>query len=214
VDLAVDPGTLVSSLATGPLPAPGEPLPVAPIVLTFAPEDCELQPDEGLVGGPGPRRLLTFATVIRNEGDGDLSIGAPGAPLAPWTTADFHFSPCHGHTHFTADWIAYRVRDLSGAVVGSGHKQGWCIEDALDADGNPLRPGQARYSCGFMGISASRGDLYPEGLPGQWVDITGLAPGDYWLEVEVNPSGDPRFGEPDDRRANNTVAVLVRIPAE
>jgi hypothetical protein len=29
--------------------------------------------------------------------------------------------------------------------------------------------------------------LYARTLPDQWIDITGLAPGDYWLESVVDP---------------------------
>jgi hypothetical protein len=52
-------------------------------------------------------------------------------------------------------------------------------------------------------------DIYDSGLPGQWIDVTGVAPGNYTLEVTVNP--DHILDEDD--YTNNTVTVPVVITA-
>jgi hypothetical protein len=114
--------------------------------------------------------------------------------------------------HFTADWVVYRVRDLSGASVGAGHKQGFCIEDVYDPNGADVRGQPGRYGCDFMGISAGYGDVYRIDIPGQWVDVTGIPPGEYVLEVEVNPSKDPRFFEPPVWTDDNVASVRIRLP--
>jgi hypothetical protein len=216
VDLVVDREALALSLDPSLDPAfaggPDDVVDVTPAAVNFEPDDCALHPDENLVGGPGVRRLVRFATVIWNVGDRDLRIGAPATPVSPWSTADFHFSPCHGHVHFTADWVVYRVLDLGGALVGAGHKQGFCIEDVYDASGAVVRGEPGRYGCDFMGISAGHGDVYARDIPGQWVDVTDLAPGEYVLEVEVNPSKDPRFFEPVAWTSDNAARVRIRLP--
>jgi hypothetical protein len=66
------------------------------------------------------------------------------------------------------------------------------------------------YDCNFQGISAGWGDDYPGRLDGQWVDVTGVPPGDYELVVIVNPAG--RIREIGD--APNVVSVPVRLPPE
>jgi hypothetical protein len=63
-----------------------------------------------------------------------------------------------------------------------------------------------------MGISAGYGDVYLRDLPGQWVDVTDLPAGEYLLEVEVNPSKDPRFFEPVAWTENNVARVRIRLP--
>jgi hypothetical protein len=213
VNLRIDRPDLVQSLSPGWSGAPDDPVPVTPQWEHFDADACELQPDENLVGGPGWRWLLRFQTTIWNLGGAPLAIGDPHAPLDPWTLDDFHFSPCHGHIHFTADWVAYRLLDSSGTEVAFGHKQGFCIEDVLGPDGEPIPRNSPRFNCEYMGIRASFADVYPRTVPGQWIDVTGVPAGEYVLEIEINPSGDVRFDETVEDLADNVVSVRIVIPA-
>jgi Lysyl oxidase/Bacterial Ig domain len=59
-----------------------------------------------------------------------------------------------------------------------------------------------------MGISPGKADWYPAQTTDQWIDITGLAPGDYVLSGTVNP-----FGYVDESDiSNNTVSQTRTIP--
>lgn len=51
------------------------------------------------------------------------------------------------------------------------------------------------------------GDTYAWNLAGQWIDITGLGNGDYWLLSTADPEN--LLAETDD--GNNTAAVKIRI---
>jgi hypothetical protein len=43
------------------------------------------------------------------------------------------------------------------------------------------------YNCSDQGIQAGWSDIYDSGLPGQWIDVTGLPAGTYTLEITMNP---------------------------
>ncbi len=169
----------------------------------FAPDDCAIV--EGSIAQPGLRRLLRFDTVIANFGEFPATIGDPADPEAPFTPADFEWSPCHDHFHFMG-YADYELRDVAGAVVGTGHKQAFCLLDSVQVvEGRSTR----RYDCEFQGISSGWADAYDSTLDGQWIDVTGLPEGDYALVVTVNPSG--AFVESPDLRANVGI-VTVHVP--
>jgi hypothetical protein len=44
------------------------------------------------------------------------------------------------------------------------------------------------------------------------VDVTDIPPGEYVLEVEVNPSKDPRFFEPAVWADDNVASQRIRLP--
>jgi len=160
--------------------------------------------EEGCVSGPGMRRVLVFDTETPNIGSGDLIVGEP-SPSNP----DFVFSPCHGHYHFEG-YATYDLVDAAGNVVASGHKQAYCMRDDSrflsdsDVRGAPL------YNCdgGVQGISRGWSDIYDVGLDCQWVDITGVPAGDYYLRTRINP--ERRIYELD--YSNNELLVPVYIP--
>jgi hypothetical protein len=169
---------------------------------SFAPDDCAVI--EGAVAAPGRRRLLRFDTVVVNRGTEDLVVGDPDDPEPPFVPADFELSPCHGHHHFLG-FADYTLVDQAGRVAGHGHKQSFCMTDSRRYSGDLPR----RYDCDFQGISVGWGDRYGFDLDGQWVDVTGIAPGDYTLVVTVNPEG--TLPERDGG-APNVIRVAVTIP--
>lgn len=137
------------------------------------------------------------------------------------------YHPEHNHFHFK-DWTVTRLRAATAACQGNpkncplvqaaGAKTSFCLEDYRY---NPSDPAgstfdstyQARRyqpdTCGLeQGIGAGRMDTYRRVLPEQMIDISGLAPGDYWLEVEVDAA---HFIEESDY-SNNVSRVLVTIP--
>ncbi len=164
----------------------------------FAPTDCEVV--EGCIGSAGPRRLLRFATVTANVGTGDLVLGPVPPPGV--SSGIFIWSPCHMH-HHVAGYADYELRDATGVVV-TGHKQAFCLED--DEQVTPGEPSH-HYSCNDQGISVGWADVYGNGLPCQWVDVTDVSAGTYTLRVVIDAGG----ALPDSDPANNVWMATVQL---
>ena len=71
--------------------------------------------------------------------------------------------------HWTQKWV---VCDGFGAAVSS--------ETPITL---PILSNSFTYGCSTMGISKGCSDTYGSGISCQWVDITGLADGEYVLAV-------------------------------
>ncbi len=159
---------------------------------------------EGCLSGTGMRTVLRFDTKTPNKGSRDVKIGVPA------NHPDlFHFSACHMHYHFDG-YAAYRLLDPESKVVASGHKQAFCL---LDWE-SWAWPGSAQtYSCFNQGISVGWEDVYGFELDCQWIDVTDVSPGDYLLEITVNPPAEgnaaPTLVERD--YTNNVVTIPVTL---
>jgi len=187
-DLTIDPKRLVSQMEI--------------VDRYFDSSSCELI--EGSVGGTGYRRLLRFDTVIINGGGGDLVVGSPTDPNNPYH-AIFYFSPCHMHYHILG-FSDYKLLKQDGSVAAVGHKQAFCLEDLLKYTNDNKSSG---YTCAFQGITSGWADWYYKQLSGQWIDITGVAEGDYIVHVEINAAH--TFAEGGNRYPD-TVEVPVHVP--
>jgi len=162
---------------------------------TFASSDCSVVEGCTLAGS---RRLLLFDVGIANIGTGDLFIGNP----ADYPNL-FHFSSCHGHYHFDGT-AGYELLTTNGQTVVTARKQGFCFrDDALFVPG----AGPAKFTCENQGISIGWEDIYDKSLDCQWLDITGVADGDYILRVVANPDGIL----PELNYTNNVAEVLVTL---
>jgi len=160
---------------------------------TFAPNACELQPEEGpCVGGSGERVLLRFTTTTPNVGQWDLFLGNPSD-----NPHLFSFSTCPGHMHSHFDSFAlHQLLDDAGCVVAFGGKRGFCLL------------GGPRFNCDFQGIGAGYADTYFRTLACQWIDVTDVPPGSYTLRVTVNFE----FVLAESDYGNNAAQVPVSIP--
>jgi hypothetical protein len=158
---------------------------------SFAASACELQPIDLCVGGPGPRSLLRFSVLATNLGTADLVLGVPPM-IEPPNQGGFVYSACHMHFHFTS-FARYELRQRgTTTVVAPGQKRSFCVEDTRQVD--PAAPIVKKYCCtgacqNLQGVQVGWGDLYPSSLPCQWIDVTGVAPGDYDLCVFLNTEG-------------------------
>jgi hypothetical protein len=168
----------------------------------FKATDCAVQ--EGCVGGTGRRKLLRFSVATPNIGSSDLVLGPPQD-----NPGLFIWSPCHGHYHLNG-YATYELLDASGQVVVVGRKQAFCLEDvsAYSSDAGP-----AKYSCTNQGISIGWEDIYGSSLDCQWLDVTSVSPGNYFVRVTVNPvrsDGTRLLTESD--YSNNVAVAPVTIP--
>ncbi|MCY1061645.1 lysyl oxidase family protein [Nannocystis sp. SCPEA4] len=167
-------------------------------------DTCEV--GEGCLGGLGMRRLMLFTAAMPNIGSADLVMGIPANHPEL-----YHYSACHDHYHFD-EFARYELRDSEGQmVVATGHKQAFCMLDTISWAWPLALP---RFDCANQGISRGFTDHYEAGLPCQWVDITGLAPGEYVLRISVNqPRPDAALPLLNERvYDNNTIEVPVTVP--
>ena len=163
---------------------------------TFGTASCAVS--EGCVNVSGVRRLLRFPTLTENSGTRDLVLGDPS--VSPNL---FEYGQCHGHYHFEG-YASYRLVRGDGSVVGTGRKQSFCLGDNLHLSGPHYDP---QYHCNYQGITAGWADEYIASLDCQWIDVTNVAPGSYFLEVIVNPTRD-LF---ESNFTNNTARVPVTL---
>ncbi|MGB7342836.1 MAG: DUF4347 domain-containing protein [Pirellulaceae bacterium] len=178
---------------------------------------------------PG-RELLRFSTEVANGGDGPLEIWGGSVSgnsqqvfqriyqadggYRDQLAGEFVYHPGHGHIHFegfaTYDLI---LTDTSGNVVASGGKTSFCLinirQPLPDATNNAgLVHGRGGNSCGnVQGISTGYSDVYSASLDDQWIDVTDVADGQYYLEITTDPENN--IQETDE--TNNTARVLVTI---
>jgi hypothetical protein len=164
----------------------------------FTYDDCNYI--EGCVPAAGLRKLMRVDVGMANIGKGDLVIGSPEdrPDLFVW-------SPCHQHYHMKT-MVKYRLLNLNYTKVTKARKQAFCLRDNYPY--TSTAGASSGYTCGYQGITAGWEDVYDQALDCQYIDVTGVPPGQYYLEVTVNP-----FQVVDERDYyNNKVIVLVTIP--
>jgi hypothetical protein len=178
--------------------------------------DTDIQPGdvaEGCAQTATGVDLLRFSTTTANIGTVNLELGDPMCPdcestpdaLCENPDFEFHCSPAggHDHPHFT-DYARYELFHPSDLVnpVRTSAKFGFCVEDTSCGGG-----AQPFYDCGFQGLTAGCEDLYSSFLGCQYVEVTGLAPGEYVLRVTADP-----FNEiPEEDETNNSASYTVPI---
>lgn len=178
---------------------------VAIETVDFPSNACALH--EQCIGGPGPRRLLRFGMRTQNVGATNLVLGVPANH-----PDEYHYDECHGHYHFEG-FAKYELKDGSGKTVVSGGKIAQCVWDSIDWAWPDT--GGGRFACYNQGLSVGFEDEYSAGLDCQWLDITGVAAGNYTVAISINTPNTgfaaPRLVERN--YDNNVTTFPVTIPA-
>ena len=179
---------------------------------------------------PPGTRALRFSTASVNYGNGRLHLEGGqvigGLQVVKqriyrtdgtsWTRdcGFFTYHAAHGHIHFD-DWTVFRLRRVTetggvGEVVRTGAKTSFCILEIVQH--NNSLPGHNQSpsysSCGqVQGLRPGWADVYSSGLEGQYINLTGIPDGTYWLEGQVDP--DNLVVESNE--SNNYARVLVAV---
>ena len=217
-----------ASADTGPRPPAGANLVINTAQLqssisfrksSFTTKSCSYV--EGSITGTGKRALMRFDVSAANRGTAAMELGSPvGSSLFQWGS-------CHAHYHFSG-YAVYELfrsdpRVSQSAPLVVGRKQAFCLEDYNVDPGATVTPGPAVYTCSNQGISVGWADTYGSYLDGQWLDVTGVVPGSYWLRVIVNPYNVPgtvyyapssaaALAIPELDYTDNTAVIAVTIP--
>ncbi len=166
----------------------------------------------------GGRDLLTFNATEWNAGPGTMVIEGfrsrdedlmdafqyflvDGEPVGRAPIGQLEFSHKHQHWHFE-QFTKYSLLDADGETSAVSKKRSWCLGNT---DGIDLTVPNANWSadggdifsmCGGPEsiwirevLDVGWGDTYAQSVAGQAFDITNLPNGDYWLRVQVNPTG-------------------------
>ncbi|HMP79080.1 MAG TPA: lysyl oxidase family protein [Pirellulaceae bacterium] len=170
--------------------------------------------------------LLRFTTAFANNGEGHLELRGgqivngqqevfqrifySDGTFQDRLAGHFTYHPGHGHIHFDG-YAIHNLRQVTagngvGDIVATGGKISFCLIDITKYNQNA---GPSRYnSCGqVQGVTAGWSDVYSRNLADQWINISLVPDGEYWLEVVVDPDNLLLESNPD----NNTARILVNI---
>ena len=166
--------------------------------------------DTSANGGPliikGDRSSTAEPMIADQIIDVDTDPDTVRADIGQLIYEAFPDSLSHRHWHFKA-FVRYQLRSTSDlSLVRPDNKAGFCMSD----------PDYAPDFCGSLkpdaltvdeGLGPGTSDYYPPTLEGQYIDVTGVPPGDYWLVHWVN-SGKEIC---ESNYANNAAAVKIAL---
>ena len=163
--------------------------------------------------------VLRFSNGIANTGAGDWRmrpefpladetqvqraiqelLDAEGNVVSEAVVSTFQFHPTHNHWHIGAVAL-FEVRpaldDGTGGawgapLPGNSIKTTFCLIDWIKLDDNSRTKERVYFECSgaYQGISSGWVDQYHQATDGQQLDLTGAAPGIYYLVSTANPDG-------------------------
>ena len=195
---------------------------VLPDLTMLPPKDFRIE----LVGG---RKLLRFTTVSVNIGAGPFQVvgydpvdgnagqtdvlnvkqqikRSDGTWIERATGAKMQWSgDGHNHWHILG-YQQFKLLTLGATPLRYTAKTGFCAFDSYVYTSTKPAFYTWEKTCKtrddgtvFMGTTRNWGDIYKYNLAFQWIDITGLATGDYLLRVIA----DPPYGQPGQFKESN-----------
>jgi hypothetical protein len=157
-------------------------------------------------------RTMRADQLVRLRGGGVRRIGGVGR-------LRYNVSPSHSHWHLQP-FERYELRTLDGTRIVADHKSGFCLTSDHRSPLPTLGPRGThpidRSDCArdkprargvVEGIAVGWGDIYIPAKEGQYVDLTGVPPGDYDLVHRVNVGRLLR----EANYANNASALRIRL---
>jgi hypothetical protein len=185
-----------------------------------------------LVGGEiNPDGTQTVYQRLYNWTPGTNGTGGSFSPIRDRVAGEFIYHAAHSHLHFEG-YARYELltsvngqpgvpATRSDGTVVQGDKVGFCLINinssfTMSGGGSSTAipsysaSGQPSTGCGqLQGVWVGHADVYSSSLEGQWIDITGVAPGTYHIAITID--ADNVLTESND--ANNTVYRQVTIPS-
>jgi hypothetical protein len=177
-------------------------------------------------GGPGPLELraVNNATTGLTEAYQQIWTHAPDGTTQVYSerhVGTFVFHPAHGHWHFE-DFARYELRKVRtngniGAVLRSTDKVSFCIlESGVQSTATAHFGWGGSHACSAtspQGLKVGYRDTYDHTLPDQFIDVTGLPDGVYWLVSTVDPRSAElprgRLYERDERNNKGKVKISI-----
>jgi len=138
-------------------------------------------------------------------------LDANGKLFCEKIVSQFEFHPAHNHWHINGVALfEVRVGSPTGPIFGTNSiKTTFCLIDWIKLDDNSPTTDRYFFECNgaSQGISPGWVDQYHQSTDGQQLNITGAAPGLYFLVSTANPDG--IFMEKD--TTNNTAWVAFTL---
>ena len=220
------PVAVATNAAPAPSAAPAAGDPLLPDLVPLSGGDGDYLGDRTVDVATRPAHtLLRFTSAVINRGAGPVDFHLIDNPERTQRTINQRIFNGGGYSErlvgvfpydrfsigFLGFWT-YRLRALAadggpGEVVASSERDSHCLSDVRRLEGSrPGSPVSAEYrTCN--GLSVGWAATYSRIGTNQWVDVTEVRDGRYWLEVEVDPYD--RVLEADE--TNNVVRVLVDL---
>jgi hypothetical protein len=165
--------------------------------------------------GSGPSNLV-MTNVVQRVYDSD---GSYQDVVSTGTAARMLYETSDGHDHWhLRNAMRYSLWSDDKAVeVAPSQKVGFCLLDSQRIAASAaarVYSSTANSFCGrsdpsapsvFMGVSPGWRDVYGAGLTFQWIDISDVAPGEYWLRTDADP--DNVFVESDEHNVGTYSAT-------
>ncbi len=181
------------------------PQPVAVDTITFAETELLVVRFNSRITNIGPGPLDVFGNPRSSETDPDDGPHQRIWDGESWNRVDsspIKFESADGHNHFHLMQIArYSLWDETRShEIAPSSKVGFCLTDStgddpeaqrgyFGDDGNYCRQGSPEATILRMGISPGFSDIYTSDVALQWVDVSDVVPGRYYVAGEVDPFG-------------------------
>lgn len=136
------------------------------------------------------------------------------------TTATMAWATADGHNHFhVADLQRFKLQTLGAATLLKAAKTGFCFRDSYPYGSTaPSHYNTANSVCNVapsktvpMGVSTRWGDIYKSTIAFQWIDITGLASGDYLIKIIADPPWETGGRFLESNESNNRGWAKIRL---